>query len=66
MREWAQSILEDEQVRDRIILQARAGKLPPPVLIELCNRAYGKVKDSVEHSGAMFIGWQDETPRKPE
>jgi hypothetical protein len=27
--------------------QAREGKLPPAIFVELFNRAYGKVKDTV-------------------
>lgn len=56
VRDWARSILEDEAVRNRTLLQARAGKLPPAIFNELLHYAYGKPKDTVDIQGGLDIG----------
>jgi len=45
IRAWARSVVDDPAVRDRVFALARQGKLQPAMLIELFNRAYGKVRD---------------------
>ena len=52
VREWARSILEDAQVRERTLQQARAGRLAPAIVLELFARGYGKVKDIIEMQNA--------------
>lgn len=44
----AQSILEDPLVQQRMLLDARKGKLAPPVMTMLFHYAYGKPKERVE------------------
>ena len=51
VRAWARSVLEDPTVRQITLLQAQQGRLPSPIMQELFNRAYGKVKDQMELSG---------------
>jgi hypothetical protein len=44
----AQSILEDPLVQQRMLLDARRGRLAPPVVTLLFAYAYGKPKDRIE------------------
>lgn len=43
---YARGIVEDKEVQAQIVLQARAGELPPPVLTMLFHYAYGKPRDN--------------------
>jgi hypothetical protein len=49
----AQSILEDPEVQQRMLLDARKGKLAPPVMTMLFHYAYGKPKDRLEVEGTI-------------
>lgn len=42
---YARAILEDEQVRARILRQAQAGKLPVQVLVHFLQLAFGTPKE---------------------
>ena len=48
---WARSVLESPKVRQTFLFQAEAGRMPPAIVQELFNRAYGKVKDCTELAG---------------
>jgi len=48
IKEYARTIVEDEQVREQLRAQARDGTLPPPIMTMLFYYAYGKPKDNVE------------------
>lgn len=48
VRQWAQSVLEDDEGRQKTLELYRKGKLAPAIVIELFNRAYGKTKDTLD------------------
>lgn len=48
VKAWAQSILEDPQVREQTLALARQGRLPPGIMVELLHYAYGKPKDTTD------------------
>jgi hypothetical protein len=56
VREIARSIVEDKRVQERLLLDARRGKLSPPVMTMLWHYAYGKPKDVVQHEGVNGEG----------
>jgi hypothetical protein len=45
---WSREIIEDPQGMAKTRELYRKGRLAPAIVIELMNRAYGKVKDTVE------------------
>jgi len=45
---WAREIVEDPTGVEKTRELYQKGKLAPAIVIELMNRAYGKVKDTIE------------------
>ena len=45
IRDWSKSFLEDAEGRERMLGDYRRGRLSPALVIELMNRAYGKVRE---------------------
>ena len=45
VQEWATALVEDPQVQDRLLADARAGRLHASVLTVLLAYAYGKPRD---------------------
>lgn len=48
---FAQSVLEDPVVQERVRDDARRGRLAPPNFALLCHYAYGKPKDTLKVEG---------------
>lgn len=48
VKDLARRIIEDAHVQARMVLDARRGRLAPPVMTMLFHYAYGKPKENVE------------------
>ena len=46
VRDWATGIVEDPQVQNRLLADARVGRLHPAVMTALLAYAYGKPRES--------------------
>jgi len=51
VRAWARAIMEDPTVQANMLKQAQEGRLAPGIVNELLHYAYGKPKDTIEHTG---------------
>ena len=51
IEERAKSIVEDADVQHTMLEQAKAGTLPPQLMVLLHHYSYGKPIERIEHSG---------------